>query len=196
MKKRWIAGVLAGILTMNVLTVSAQDLSNLNPAGNTEVTANVSGSGDVTYLISVPEKVNFGTLTQPENNTEAHPAVRNFTVDAVQITGLDTGEQRVVVLLKDGSASGGFQIIGQSASNSGKTLSYSVCNSDGTEITSGKEFVNGYLLTAFSAAGQSLTGQLKLEQNQLYGQDLEQWAGSYKGTINFFTRVASIANIS
>lgn len=196
MKKRWIAGVLAGILTMNVLTVSAQELSNIDPAGNTEVTANVSGSGDVTYLVSIPEKVNFGTLTQPENNTEAHPAVRNFTVEAVQITGLDTGEG-VVVLLKDASASGGFKISGQSASNMGKTLSYSVCNQGGADITTGgKEYVNGYLLTAFSAAGQSLTGQLKLEQNQLYGQDLEQWAGSYKGTINFFTRVASIKDIN
>ena len=42
MKKRWIAGALAGFLAMNVLTVSAQDLSNVEPAGNTEVTANVS----------------------------------------------------------------------------------------------------------------------------------------------------------
>ena len=102
MKKRWIAGALAGFLAMNVLTVSAQDLSNVEPAGNTEVTANVSGSGDVTYLVSIPERVNFGTLTQPENNTQAHPAVRSFNVEAVQITGLDAATQRVVVLLKDG----------------------------------------------------------------------------------------------
>ncbi|MEZ3434646.1 MAG: hypothetical protein K1W34_08510 [Lachnospiraceae bacterium] len=196
MKKRWIAGALAGFLAVNVLTVSAQDLSNVEPAGNTEVTANVSGSGDVTYLVSIPERVNFGTLTQPENNTQAHPAVRSFNVEAVQITGLDAATQRVVVLLKDGSNAGGFQLTGQSASNSGKVLNYTVCNETGTDITGGRPYDNGYLLAAFSAGGQNVAGQLKLEQNQLYGENLEQWAGNYKGTINFFTRVASLADIN
>lgn len=197
MKKRCILAMLVTSLAVNVLPVMAADVTNLDPAGNTEVTANISNNGDVTYLVSIPDKVNFGTLTQPENNTDEHPATRNFTVEAVQITGLDPATERVVVLLKDAEKTGGFQITGQNASNSGKTLNYTVCNSAGTDITTGgRPYDNGYLFVAFHEAGQVVTGQMKLDQNQLFGQNLEEWAGNYKGTINFFSRVASLSDIS
>lgn len=185
----------AAVLAMSVMPVSAAEMTNVDPAGNTEVTANVSNSGDVTYLISIPDKINFGTLQQPKDNSTEHLAKRNYTVEAVQITGLDTTNSRVAVVLRDpDSSTGGFKITGQSASNSGKALNYSIYN-NGTDITVGNMFQNGYLLTTFDKAGESVTGELRLEQNQLYGVSLEEWAGSYKGTISFYSRVASLDEI-
>lgn len=195
MKNRFVPITAAIILAMSVLPVSAGDLSNTEPAGNTEVTANVSNNGDVAYLISIPDKVNFGALQQPRDNTTEHPATRNYTVEAVQINGLDTTTSRVAVLLKDPARSGGFQITGQSTANSGKILEYSIHNQTGANITEGKQFTNGYLLVAFESAGQSVSGQLKLDQNQLYGKELDDWAGSYMGTINFYSRVASLEDV-
>lgn len=194
MKKRWAAALAVMILGMSVLPVSAEEISNVDPAGNTEVTANVSHSGDVTYLISVPSKINFGALQQPKDTTQSHLVTRNYSVEAIQITGL-AADGRVAVLLKDPTKDGGFQITGESEANRGKTLGYSIHNDSGVDITTGNLFPNGYLLAAFGNAGQTVTGELRLEQNQLAGQNLEEWAGSYSGTIRFYSKIVSADDI-
>lgn len=195
MKKRWAAIAAAMILGLSVLPVSATEISNENPAGNTEVTASVSHSGDVTYLISVPAKINFGALKQPENNTEAHLVTRNYSVEAIRINGLDLAASRVAVLLKDPEMNGGFQISGVSEANKGKILNYFIYNESGTDITEGTLFTNGYLLAAFDSEGQKVNGELRLDQNQLFGEDLDGWAGSYNGTIRFYSKIVSLDDV-
>ena len=83
-------------------------------------------------------------------------------------------------------------VCGRDTANAGKTLSYSVFNGAGADISAQNRYANGYLLTGFEKAEESVTGTLKLDQNQLYGVDLSSWAGNYQGTINFFSRIASL----
>lgn len=203
MKKRIVA-----ILMMMVVATTAfipttvraegEKLTNIEPAGDTSVKADIINgeSGDVSYIISIPEKIDFGTLQMPADDTVAHPKKVDFTVSAVEINNLDTTTSRVAVLMKDASTgTKTFQITGASGTNNSKILTYNVLSSAGVDITSGTNYTNGYLFAAFSAAGQSINGSLSLEQNQLLKDNkLENWAGDYLGTINFYTAIASISD--
>ena len=95
----------------------------------------------------------------------------------------------------DATDSAMFQIRGASGTNDGKVLSYQVLSSAGLDITSGNKYANGYLFAAFSSAGQTISGILSLEQNQLLDDtNVNNWAGDYLGTINFYTAIASISD--
>lgn len=198
MKKKMLAVIMAATMMMAVLPVSAEELTNVVPGGSTAVEADIAGedTGDVTYIIAIPEKIDFGTLTMPEDDSTAHPKTVGFEVSAVEITGLDTTTSRVAVLLKDAVAEvGTFQITGVSGTNNDKVLTYSVLNSAGVDLTNGTQYANGYAMAAFSVAGQSVTGSLSLEQNQLLADtEIANWAGDYLGTINFYTTIASLGD--
>lgn len=193
--KKLCIGILTGAaLIGSALPVWAnQTLTDTDPLGDTTVTANVS-NGDVTYIISIPDTINFGRLTQPTDNTSPHMAEVGYTVGAIQIEGMDTKTSRVAVLMKDSTAGRKFQITGQDTANAGKTLSYSVMEGENaaTDISAGTWFTNGYLLAAFGKENESIAGSLQLDQNQLYGVNMSSWAGKYQGTINFFSKIASI----
>lgn len=205
MKKRMFAvGLVVAMFLMSVLSVSATELTDLVPGGSTSVEADIvaENEGEVTYIVSIPEKIDFGTLTIPENKTEAHPKTVGFEVSAVEVVGLNAAKCRIAVLLKDATAEAGtFQIAGVSGTNNGKVLTYSVLNSAGVDLTTGTAYTNGFAFAAFSAAGQSVTGSLSLEQNQLLGENetseavsSEEWAGDYLGTINFYTTIADLSS--
>lgn len=191
MRKTGIAACIAATLAFCTLPAGAQTLTDIDPSGDTTVTADVA-NGDVTYIISIPDKIDFGRLTPPENDSAPHPKEESYTVEAMEINGLQKDTSRVVVLMKDAVANSGFQITGRDTANTGKTLSYSVCDSSGHDISTNTRYANGYLLTGFDKAEESVTGTLKLDQNQLYGVDLSSWAGNYQGTIRFFSKVASL----
>lgn len=194
MRKTGIAACIAAALAFCTLPAGAQTLTDINPSGDTTVTADVA-NGDVTYIISIPDKIDFGRLTPPENDSAPHPKEESYTVEAMEINGLQKGTSRVVVLMKDAVANSGFQITGRDTANMGKTLSYSVfvrVDDLDEDISTNTRYANGYLLTGFDKADESVTGTLKLDQNQLYGVDLSSWAGNYQGTIRFFSRVASL----
>lgn len=200
MKKRVLSGLLITAMLVMGFTVSAfaTDLTSADPAGDTSVEAEIQGedTGEVSYIISIPEKIDFGTLTMPESDTESHAKTVDFEVSAVEINGLDKSTSRVVVLMSDAAAElGKFQITGVSGTNNDKVLEYSVLNSAGIDLTSGKAYDNGYAFAAFYAAGQSISGKLSLEQNQLLEDtEIANWAGDYLGTINFYTTIASIGS--
>ena len=197
MKKKMLAAILTGVMLMAVLPVSAEELTDVVPGGTTTVEADIvdDSSGDVSYIISIPEKIDFGTLTMPEDDSVAHPKTVGFEVSAVEISGLDTATSRIAVLLKDAAAKGTFQITGVRGTNNEKVLTYSVLNSAGIDITTGTEYANGYAMAAFSAAGQTVAGSLSLEQNQLLAdKEVANWAGDYLGTINFYTTIANLAD--
>lgn len=209
MKRRVLAAITAAIMLMAAVPVMAaeeseddtavtgeQDLTNLQNAGDTTVEADILGvdTGDVSYIIAIPEKIDFGTLQMPSDDTVAHLKKVDFEVSAVEINGLDTTTQRVAVLMHDKNTTNEiFKIMGSSGTNNSKVLKYNVLSSAGVDITSGTAYTNGYLFAAFSAAGQSISGTLSLEQNQLLdGTDITSWAGDYLGTINFYTAIASL----
>lgn len=204
MKKRLVAVLTAITVMMCAVPAFAaeadQELTNIEPAGSTAVEADILGddTGDVSYIIAIPEKIDFGTLQMPSDDSVAHPKQVGFEVSAVEINGLDTTTSRVAVLMRDAATEGGvFQIMGASGTNNNKVLDYNVLSSAGVDITSGTEYTNGYLFAAFSAAGQAISGTLSLEQNQLLAdKDLTNWAGDYLGTINFYTAIASLADFS
>jgi len=206
MQKRWIPVMTAIALILGSSPVSASDAANGNtvtdalPAGDTTVTGKVEDAehGDVTYIISIPDKVDFGTLSQPESNA-ASPVERTAAISASEINGLNTGTSRVAVLLKDSAADGGFKLIGQDSANSGKELEYSIYTVAGnteTNVTSQNKYPNGYLIVLFQETGNKIDLKLKLDQNQLYGQELSGWVGNYKGTLNFYSTVGSIGSFN
>lgn len=198
MKKRLFAVLLATAMLMASLTVSATELTDIVPGGSTAVEADIKEAdiGDVTYIIAIPEKIDFGTLVMPKTDTEPHPSKVGFEVSAVEITNLNVATSRIAVLLKDAVAEvGTFQITGVSGTNNNKVLKYSVLNSAGVDLTNGTEYPNGYAFAAFSQAGQTVTGSLSLEQNQLLTDKvIANWAGDYLGTLNFYTAIADISS--
>lgn len=196
MKKRWIpAATLMLVMAAGLPVFAAGEMTNSSQTGATEVTAKVqdTDSGDVTYAISIPQKIDFGMLTRPETS---NPDVKTkqLSVTLVEVSGLDEATQRVAVLAQDSTfGTEQFSLVGQEANNSDKNLDYTVSTTGGN-ITSGKPYVNGYLITAFREEDLNNPVQLtlSLDQSQLYDAPLSEWAGSYSGTIRFYSKVADI----
>ena len=194
MKKRWIAVMAAGMILAASVPVMATELTDTSNTGDVSVEATVA-NGDVAYTITIPKEVDFGKLTQPSDVSEDHNATESLEVAVTKLTGMDTTTQRLVVLLKDTTyGTTGFYLDGQDSANSGKSLAYTVSNSYGSDVASGTAYANGYLLVAFSEVEQSETYTLTLNQNQLYGQDLDEYAGAYQGTLRFYSKIASMSD--
>ena len=64
----------AMLAATGVVSASAATLTNENPDSSTEVTARIEGTqpGDVSYVITIPDMVDFGTLTQPQTDTQSN----------------------------------------------------------------------------------------------------------------------------
>lgn len=176
----------------------AQSISDTTPSGSTEVTGVVSNQnpGGVSYVIAIPDKVDFGTLQQPGDNKDAYNKSITFDVSATEINNLTQGQ--IAVLMKDGTGddNNAFRIHGKDAANTGKSLVYSVLDANGSDIQKGNLYTNGYLFSTFKTAGNKVTGTLSLAQNQLYMQDLTQWAGNYSGSINFYSAVVTMGDVN
>jgi len=202
MKKKLV--VVLTVLTMlaAAIPVAGKELSNVNNAGTTDVEADIldPDSGDVSYIIAIPEKIDFGTLQMPEaadsEGTSLHERRVGFEVSAVEIHGLNESTQRVAVLMCDaGTGTNVFQINGMSNNNTGKSLEYKVLTATGNDVTSGTRYPNGYLFAAFNATGQKVDGMLSLDQDQLLKDKvIKNWAGDYFGKINFYTAIANVAD--
>ena len=207
MKKKVMTVLLAaGLLLAAIPAAAEQELTDVTPEGTTQVEADIldTDSGAVSYIISIPEKIDFGTLQMPEDDTTAHNKTVGFTVAAVEVNGLDATNQRIAVLMKD-SVTGDktFQI--KQISGTGvadettdlKVLNYLVYTATGTNVASGDMYTNGMGFAAFHAAGQSVDGTLSLDQNQLLSDtNIANWAGDYAGTINFYTKIVSLTQIT
>lgn len=200
MKKRMIPAVLTAALALTAVPVAAAELTEASPAGDTSVTGYVAdgSAGDVTYVISIPDKIDFGELQQPDSN-ESAPVVQTGTVTAEVIEGLQQGS-RVAVLVKDAAdteENPSFRIVGQNVANSGKELTYSITDSTtSADVLSGTRYSNGYLVGLFQNAEESVELKLTLNQNQLFNKYLAEWAGNYKGTLNFYSTVASAGSFN
>ena len=207
MKSRKIVTIaLAAALAMSAsLAVSAEGTKQLtknNPSDFTEVKAHIDGhTGAVSYIIEIPEVVDFGNLTQPETNDNSYIA-KAYDVTAVEIKGLATDAQgnvtqQVSVYVKDENATttnSNFYIANTDPAKDYK-LQYHVFDTTNiTETTPPLSSVTmssdkGYLLKAFTEQGQKVNGTLVLNQNQLFGKDLEAMSGDYSGHMVFYSEI-------
>ena len=205
--KRILSAIIALIIAATcVVSVSAAQLTDEKPDGKTEVTARIEGSnpGDVSYIITIPDVVDFGLLTQPASDDPDYKDVE-YTVEATMITGLDEDTQQVSVYVKDQHATinGNEDDYGQdfwitNKTDAGINFNYDVYDTnpisqDDINIDfSTMSRAAGYYLTGFTVQGESLTGTLRLDQAQLYGYDLADIVGEYSGYMVFFSMIEDV----
>lgn len=193
--KKIISALIAGIIaTTAVMSASAATLSNVTPDGSTEVKANIVDPGAVSYVITIPETADFGTLTQPENIDTDHYAIYRFDVEATELNL--KSNQGVTVYMKDSTSTDDQFYLEQQNTDTPFKISYDVYDTTVTvDNINAYEPINntaepgtyGYHLCTFlsDAQGRTQPVNLVLNQNALYGQTLSDIAGDYSGTITF-----------
>lgn len=203
MKRKIISVLLAGILAATMaVSVSAANLTDVNPFNSTDVTAKIVNPGAVSYVITIPATADFGTLTVPENTENDNYTFYGFQVEATELN-IMTGTA-VSVWLKDGSSSDGQFYISQKDAETPFKIQYDVyaasvdASSVGssTPVNNNTQGENGYHLVTFAAnqqgAVQNVT--LALNQNALADQNLAAIAGNYSGTIAFHSALISVGS--
>lgn len=194
--KKIISTLIAGILAASAtVSVSAQNLTDVTTSNSTEVKANIVDPGYVSYVITIPETADFGTLTQPDSTDTDHYTFFGFEVEATELN--IKGNQGVTVYMKGSSADDNqFYIISQKVESDPFTIAYDVYDTTVNEGNIGSyNPINttktpgtyGYHLCTFLAGstGETQEVTLALNQNALYGQTLSDIAGDYSGTIEF-----------
>lgn len=193
--KKIISALIAGILTATAaVSVSAATLTDVTPDNSTEVKAKIEEPGSVSYVITIPETADFGTLTQPENTDTDHYTFYDFQVEATELN--IKNNQGVTVYMKDASSTDNQFYISQKNMENPFTISYDVYdtpvnagNVDNYDAinTTAEPGTYGYHLCTFLAGstGSTQPVTLALNQNVLYGQTLSDIAGDYSGTITF-----------
>ena len=140
-------------------------------------------AGNVSYLIVIPEEVDFGTLSQPDDgNTPAYKTVE-FTLTADKIEDLSEGFKLVVSVKGEGENNQFF--IANDADSSVKLVFEVLVNGEVLDVSG----ANGGKVAAFTASGQSEVRILRLDQVQLVGKPLAQIVGDYSGTMVFYSRL-------
>ena len=102
MMKRWMAGMCAVVLATvpTIGVVAADKVVNDNASDITQVTSTVTDEASAPkYVVSIPDKVDFGTLYIPESNAVNYKTT-DITVKCVKATDLPLGSS-VTVLVKD-----------------------------------------------------------------------------------------------
>ena len=193
--KKIISALIAGIIaTTAVMSASAATLSNVTPDGSTEVKANIVDPGAVSYVITIPETADFGTLTQPDSIDTDHYAIYRFDVEATELNL--KSNQGVTVYMKDSTSIDDQFYLEQQNTETPFKISYDVYDTTVTvdNINTYEPINNtaepgtyGYHLCTFlsDAQGRTQPVNLALNQNALYGQTLSDIAGDYSGTITF-----------
>ena len=196
MKTRKILALSMAVATMVTASTAAfaAELTPNSTTGNTEVTANIQASGEISYVITIPDKVDFGTLTPPETDTDSFKDVP-YEVTAVNIEGLSE-DQYVLIRLKDKDATeedSQFYLTQKTSPNT--KFIYDVYNISPIEnhysplASVSMTEPNGYFLVAFNEIGAKTTGTLRFNQKQLYGKDISEIAGDYSGTMVFTSSI-------
>lgn len=196
MKKKIISFLLAGVLAAaSVAPVAAATVTDVTTENSTEVKANIVDPGSVSYVITIPETADFGTLTIPENTDTAHYAFCNLQVEATELNILSN--QGVSVYMKDSiSTDNKFYISQKKDVENPFKIAYDVYDTlVNAETVNRNNAINttavpgafGYHLCSFlyGSTGNKQSVTLALNQNALYGKTLSDIAGDYSGTITF-----------
>lgn len=204
--KKIITFLLAGVIAATAtVSASAATLTQDSPDGSTEITARIEGAGpgDVSYVITIPDKVDFGTLSQPEADEDSYKYV-GFNVEATEIKNF-SARQAVSVHIKDSISDDGQFYLTQKDSETPFAISYDVYERvvDDTnrfdytpmnETSAQSEY--GYHLCTFTSGSQGAVQDvtLALNQKKLYGQNLNNIAGDYSGTMVFHSALITLGS--
>ena len=193
--KKLIALLIAVVIvTSSVLSVSAATLTDVTVDNSTAVKANIEDPGSVSYVITIPETVDFGTLTQPDSIDADHYAIYRFDVEATELNL--KSNQGVTVYMKDANSTDDQFYLEQQNTETPFKISYDVYDTTVTvDNINTYDPINktaepgtyGYHLCTFlyDAQGRTQPVNLALNQNALYGQTISDIAGDYSGTITF-----------
>ena len=196
MKKKMITVLLAGALAAaSVVPVAAGTATDVNVGGSTTVTASIVDPGAVSYVITIPDTADFGTLTQPESIDTDHYTFSGFIVEATELN--IKNNQGVTIYMKDSSATDNQFYISQGIEENPFTIAYDVYdtpvnadnvdNFDSLNSMPSSAGNYGYHLCSFlyGSDGKTQPVTLALNQNALYGKTISDIAGDYSGTITF-----------
>ena len=199
MKTRKILALSMAVATMVTASTAAfaAELTPSSTTGNTEVTANIQASGEISYVITIPDKVDFGTLTPPETDTDSFKDV-NFTVTATKIENLSDTDYVIVCVKNEGATvdDSAFYLTQKTSPNT--KFIYDVYDISPIENYHSPFAVvpmtepNGYFFVAFYKVGAKTTGTLRFNQKQLYGKDISEIAGDYSGTMIFTSSILTV----
>lgn len=201
--RKIISALIAGILaTTAVVSVSGATLTDKAVDGSTEVTAQIADPGSVSYIITIPDSTDFGTLTQPENTDTDHYVFSDFVVQATELNL--KSNQGVTVYMKDSSSTDNQFYITQKNVETPFTIGYDVydtpVNADNVDTyeainTTAEPGSYGYHLCTFlnDAQGREQPVTLALNQNALYDKTLSDIAGDYSGTITFHSALFDLS---
>ena len=193
--KKLIALLIAVVIvTSSVLSVSAATLTDVTVDNSTAVKANIEDPGSVSYVITIPETVDFGTLTQPDSIDADHYAIYRFDVEATELNL--KSNQGVTVYMKDANSTDNQFYLEQQNTETPFKISYDIYDTTVTvDNINTYDPINktaepgtyGYHLCTFlyDAQGRTQPVNLALNQNALYGQTISDIAGDYSGTITF-----------
>ena len=201
-KKIITLALAAAMVSASALSVSAGTLTETNTTGQTEVTARIDGTtpvpGDVTYVITIPDVVDFGTLTQPANANENSYKDVTYNVTLTEVNNLDAATQKIAVYVRDKTSSvgnGEFKITNKADST--KNFTYDIYDVIPANISETTQSINannmtkaaGYKLCDFTAPGDAVDGTLRLNQTQLCGYDIADIVGDYSGYMVFLSTI-------
>lgn len=205
--KRFIAAILSAVLAATaVVSASAATLNDVAPENSIPVTAKIVDPGSVSYVITIPDKADFGTLTQPESDVDSYVFTTGLQVEATKLN--IQNNQAVSVYAKNSTATSEDNkfYITQQGTDTPQKFEYSFYYADVTEeniAASGQYLVNtsevpnthGYHLYTFrkAAAGTAEPMTLVFNQKALYGKTLSEIAGDYSGTISFFSALVQLS---
>ncbi len=205
MKGKRIIAVLMSVMLTATAAVSASASDLKNDEGATEITANIEGgtTGEVSYIITIPDKVDFGTLTLPEEDVDSYKYV-GFNVEAKELN--IKNNQSVSVFVKDSVSSDGQFYLTQKDSASPFSISYDVYDreinsenmNDYTPMNETGDCTEyGYHLCTFvgpDTAGTLHNVTLTLNQKSLYGKNPDDIAGNYSGTMLFHSSLTTFGS--
>ena len=198
-KKLITIALSAALLSATAVSVSAATLTDQETTGQSKVLARIDGSTPtgITYKISIPDTIDFGTLVQPANADNSYKAI-GYNVKLDEVNGLDPTTQHIAVYVKDPNASmnedQNFYITNNADSKI--AFKYSVFKVPADQVQDSMSLNSnpmtkpvGFPLDNFSVVGDEVNGTLVINQAQLYGKSLADIAGEYSGYMVFFSAV-------
>ncbi len=200
-KGKWIATGIALLLTAVLLAFPVmaedddQELTNQNTSGQTEVDAEIKdGSGEVAYIVTVPVKIDFGTLVCPDTDVDSYKIIP-YDVTCVQMLGVKNVKVSVCNLgAKEGETNQIFYLTNDDNWTSSFKPTYDVYVNRENKIDTSKAMPkNGFDYAVFTAEGEFVNSGVALNQRQLfpYKDNLKSIAGNYIGNL-VFTTVANV----
>ena len=185
--KKIVTIIIALVMCAMPMSALANQLTEVGSSSMTEVKAHVVANvGEVSYVITIPDEINFGELSQPANeNADSYKDVE-YEIEASTISDLPEGKQISVYVKDENAIKGGdesFHITNKIDSE--VSFEYSIfadenCTQD---VGEGNMTAAGFFLTGFTTAGQSMKGKLRFNQTQLLSKSIVDIIGEYSGHI-------------